>query len=108
VHDHGRTLVFWGEYPLKPPDIPSLPAHLVNGETHGHEFDGAFKAHGTREMVYVSTQAEERIFPDYFILPQSGRLHAGRGGSPPIPEAIRTISSDHGFRLRTASPLDGP
>jgi len=74
VHDHGRSVVFWGEYSLKPPDIPSLPARLVNGETYGHECDGAFKAHGIREMVYVSTQGEERMFPDYFILPQSGRL----------------------------------
>ncbi|MGO9254722.1 MAG: glycoside hydrolase family 20 zincin-like fold domain-containing protein [Bryobacteraceae bacterium] len=94
LHERGRTVVFWGEYPAKPEDIPSFPAHLVNGETYGHQFDAAFKAHGIREMVYVSTQGEEKMFPDYFILPAARKLHAGRGGSPRVQDAVRKIASD--------------
>ena len=95
LHDRGRTPIFWGEYPLKPSDIPSLPPYLVNGETYGRDFDGAFKAHGIREMVYVSTQGEEKLFPDYFILPEARKLHAGRGGSPRVQQASRKIATDN-------------
>jgi hexosaminidase len=98
LHDRGRTVVFWGELPMKPADIPSFPSHLVNGETYGHQFDAAFKAHGIREMIYVSTQGEEKLFPNYFILPADRRLHAGRAGAPAVPEAVqgavRKIASD--------------
>ncbi|HET7101757.1 MAG TPA: beta-N-acetylhexosaminidase, partial [Terriglobia bacterium] len=38
LHERGRTVVFWGEYPLVPGDIPSLPSYLVNGEVYGPEF----------------------------------------------------------------------
>jgi len=94
LHQRGRTVVFWGEYPAKPEDIPSFPSHLVNGETYGRQFDAAFKAHGIREMVYVSTQGEERMFPDYFPLPAARKLHAGRGGSPRVEDAVRKIATD--------------
>lgn len=94
LHDQSRTVVFWGEYPLTPDDIPSLPPHLVNGETYGRAFDAAFKARGIREMIYVSTQGEEKLFPDYFILPESEKLHAGRGGTPRVQDAVRKIASD--------------
>ena len=94
LHERGRTVLFWGEYPAKPEDISSFPAYLVNGETYGPQFDTAFKAHGIREMVYVSTQGEERMFPDYFILPGGRRLHAGRAGAPRIQEAMHKIATD--------------
>jgi len=35
LRERGRTAIFWGEYPLKPDDIPALPNHLVNGEVYG-------------------------------------------------------------------------
>src|SRR5205809_5322003 len=34
LHDKGRTVWIWGEYPLTPDDVPSLPSHIVNGEVH--------------------------------------------------------------------------
>jgi hypothetical protein len=94
LHDQGRTVVFWGEYPLTPADIPSLPPYLVNGETYGHAFDAAFKARGIREMIYTSTQGEEMLFPDYFVLPESERVHAGRAGTPRVEDGIRKIAAD--------------
>jgi hexosaminidase len=75
LHDRGRTVIFWGEYPLKPNDIPSLPPYLINGEVYGPEFDRAFHQRGIQQMIYTSTEDEENLFPDYFILPQSERLH---------------------------------
>lgn len=67
---------------------------MINGETYGGTFDPAFKSHGIREMVYVSTQGEERMFPDYFLLPATRRVHAGRSGVPRVQGAVRKIASD--------------
>src|SRR5262249_50961790 len=78
LHAQGRTVMFWGEFPMKPADIESFPSYMVNGETYGPEFDPVFRKHGIREMIYTSTQGEERLFPDYFALPSSRRLHPGR------------------------------
>ncbi|MGH9438836.1 MAG: beta-N-acetylhexosaminidase, partial [Terriglobia bacterium] len=69
LHDRGRTVVFWGEYPLKPSDIASLPSYLVNGEVYGPEYDPLFKAHGIRQMIYTSTEGVEPLFPNYYLLP---------------------------------------
>jgi hexosaminidase len=80
LHDRGRTVVFWGEYPLQPADIESLPRHLVNGETYGPRFDPLFAKHGIQSMIYTSTQGEERHFPDYVLLPADKQLHPRRSG----------------------------
>ncbi len=82
LHEHGRTVVFWGEYPLVPGDIPSLPSYLVNGEVYGPEFDRAFKAHGIKQMIFVSSQSGPNpLFPTYYVLPQSALLNPLRGGA---------------------------
>ncbi|MGI9071822.1 MAG: glycoside hydrolase family 20 zincin-like fold domain-containing protein [Bryobacteraceae bacterium] len=75
LHDHGRTVIFWGEYPLKPDDIGALPNYVVNGEMYGPQFDPVFRAHGIKQMIYTSTEGEEQLFPQYYILPSSERLH---------------------------------
>lgn len=75
LHQHGRTVIFWGEYPLKPDDIDSLPRYLINGELYGPSFDPVFRAHGIRQMIYTSTEGEEQLFPQYYILPAADRLH---------------------------------
>ena len=84
LHEHGRTVIFWGEYPMKPEDIDSLPPHLINGELYGPKFDPLFKAHGIRQMVYTSTEGEEQLFPEYYPLPPSLRLH-------PRPEGVGRV-----------------
>ena len=76
LHDRGRTVIFWGEYPLKPSDIPAIPQHLINGEVYGPAFDKAFRRQGIRQMIFTSVEGEEKLFPDYSILPQSERLHS--------------------------------
>ncbi len=80
LHERGRTVVFWGEHPMKPADVESVPAHLINGETGDADFNAACKARGIRQMIYTSTQGEEKLFPDYAILPDAGRLHPRKEG----------------------------
>jgi len=75
LHDHGRRVIFWGEYPLKPSDIPSLPSYLINGEVYGPEFDAAFRAHNIRQMIFTYPQADEQLFPNYYLLPESEHVN---------------------------------
>ena len=92
LHERGRTAIFWGEYPLKPDDIPALPTHLVNGEVYGPDFDPVFKKHGIRQLIYTSTQGVEPLFPDYYVLPGAERLHPGYGGEERVPGIFQQIS----------------
>lgn len=94
LHDRGRTVLFWGESPLKPDDIPALPNHLVNGETYGPKFDPAFKARGIRQLIYTSTQGEEPLFPNYYPLPASKRVHPASTDTGRVAEMFQKISSD--------------
>ena len=75
LHDHGRTVMFWGEEPLKPEDIPSLPSYLINGEVYGPEFDQAFRKQGIRQMIFTYTQADEQLFPNYYLLPSVDQVN---------------------------------
>src|SRR5581483_10328408 len=97
-HDHGRTVVIWGEFPLKPSDIAALPPWIVNGETYGPDFDPVYRARGIRQMIYTSTEGEEKLFPDYFLVPPSRNLHAERGGEPRVAGAVRQIQADSARR----------
>jgi hypothetical protein len=92
LHQRGRTVIFWGEYPMKPDDISALPPHLVNGEVYGPQFDPVFRAHGIRQMVYTSTEGEEQLFPQYYILPSSQRLHPGLPGPGRVQEMVEHAS----------------
>jgi hexosaminidase len=109
LHDRGRTVMFWGEYPLKPSDIPSLPSYMVNSEVYGPVFDKAFHQHGIQQMIFTSVEGEEKLFPDYSILPRSERVHGGDStdefeDNPSVPrlESItKSISFDYS-RLNTS------
>ncbi|MCJ7503464.1 MAG: beta-N-acetylhexosaminidase [Acidobacteriia bacterium] len=92
LHGRGRTVIFWGEYPLKPEDIPSLPKHLVDGEVYGPDFDPVFRKHGIRQMIYTATQGVEPLFPDYYVLPSPRRLHPRDDGTERVPGIFRQIS----------------
>ena len=94
LHKQGRTVMFWGEYPLVVSDIESLPPYLVNGEVYGPEFDPVFRKHGIKQMIYTSTQGEERLFPTYFGLPNSRRLHPGRTERDKVGEGYQKIALD--------------
>ena len=93
LHDRGRKVIFWGEYPLVPSDIPSLPSYMVNGEVYGPAFDSALKAHGIKQMIYTSTEGEELFFPNYYGLPESQLYNRVRIGDR-LEEMYRHISFD--------------
>ncbi|MGJ5813969.1 glycoside hydrolase family 20 zincin-like fold domain-containing protein [Paludibaculum fermentans] len=93
LHAQGRTVIFWGEYPLKPEDIAALPSHLVNGEVYGPRYDPVFRQRGIRQMLYTSTQGEERLFPNYFTMPNARLLHPAASQSERVSEGFREISS---------------
>ncbi len=65
LHKRGRTVIIWGEYPLTPSDIPSLPSHVVNG-VYDSEWALKFKEHRMRQFIYTYTQGEEPLFPSYY------------------------------------------
>lgn len=92
LHDRGRTVLFWGEYPLKSEDISSLPSHLINGEVYGPEFDSAYRKHGICQLIYTSTQGEEPLFPHYYVLPSNRRLHEKSPGNGRVADMFNLIS----------------
>jgi hypothetical protein len=94
LHEKGRKVVFWGEFPLKPGDLTSLPTHIVNGETYSPEHDPIYKKHGIRQTIYSSSQGEEPLFPTYFPLPAARRLHPGRAAPRRVYDTFQTISSN--------------
>ncbi|WP_229206934.1 glycoside hydrolase family 20 zincin-like fold domain-containing protein [Dyadobacter crusticola] len=67
LHEQGRTVLFWGEFPLRREDITALPSHLVNG-VYNKEIAADYKKHGIRQFVYTATQGAEPIFPNYYPL----------------------------------------
>jgi hexosaminidase len=94
LHKRGRTVVLIGEYPLRPGDIEALPPYLVNTVVGGPAFDPLYKARGIRQMLHTSTQGEERLFPNYFILPDSELLHKRqRQEIPKVQDGFEMISS---------------
>lgn len=101
LHDQGRNVIFWGEYPMKPSDLSSLPPYVINGEVYGPTYDKAFHQRGIRQMIFTSTEGEEKLFPDYFILPRSERLHGASNdefednpGVPRVDDIMKKISFD--------------
>ncbi|ACT92966.1 Glycoside hydrolase, family 20, catalytic core [Dyadobacter fermentans DSM 18053] len=65
LHEQGRTVLFWGEFPLRKEDITALPSHMVNG-VYNKSIAADYKKHGIRQFVYTATQGAEPIFPNYY------------------------------------------
>jgi hypothetical protein len=67
IHEKGRKVIIWGEYPLTAPDVNYLPSHIINGiNGNSKEFGSKFKNHGIRHLVFTSTQGVEPLFPEYY------------------------------------------
>ena len=64
ARSHSREVLFWGEYPpLLPEDVQFLPSYLMNAEMYNSTYDKQFRARGIRQMVFVSAQGSEPMFP---------------------------------------------
>ena len=101
LHDRGRNVIFWGEYPMKPSDLSALPPYVINGETYGRAYDKTYRQLGIRQMIFTSTEGEEKLFPNYFILPKRDRLHGtskdefeDNPGLPRVEDIMKKISFD--------------
>jgi len=82
LHDRGRQVIFWGEYPMVPEDIASVPTYMINGEVYGPTFDPVFKAHGNRQLIFTSTVGwKEYLFPNYYLLPEDEHIPGPPGGT---------------------------
>ena len=82
LHERGRQVIFWGELPMVPEDIASVPSYMINAEVYGPKFDPVFKAHGNRQLIFTSTNGwKEFLFPNYYLLPQDQHIPGAPGGA---------------------------
>jgi hexosaminidase len=79
LHDHGRTVIFWGEDPMQAEDIPLLPPWLINGEVYSPGYNKAFRAHGIRQMIYTNSQPDDPLFPFYYVLSPKEQVRREEG-----------------------------
>jgi N-acetyl-beta-hexosaminidase len=93
LREQGREVVFWGEYPLKPDDLPSLPRYIINGEVD-RQADRKYRELGIRQMIYTSIEGEEKLFPEYFALPANKLLHPRRSAHNEVVDAFGKIARD--------------
>ena len=76
LHEKGRKVIIWTEYPLTPSDINSLPSYIINGVYAGRfyakntddKWTPKFKENSMRQLIYTSTQGVEPLSPNYYIL----------------------------------------
>jgi len=75
LQDRNRKVIFWGEDPLQPQDIPLLPQGLINGEVYSPNYNNAFKANGIPQMIYTNSQPDDPLFPATTSLPARDEVH---------------------------------
>ncbi|MBI3683936.1 MAG: beta-N-acetylhexosaminidase [Acidobacteria bacterium] len=63
---HGRRMLAWIEYPLLPEHIKLLPSDIIDGVMGDPKYAETEKQKGMRQLIYVSMQGGEYLFPDYF------------------------------------------
>jgi hexosaminidase len=93
----GRKMLAWVEYPLLTEHIGLLPADIINGVLGG-DLDKikAENKRGIRQLVYVSMQGSELLFPDYLALESKHGLSQGH-----LVSAFNTFA----FSAQQANPL---
>jgi hexosaminidase len=75
LQSHGRKVIFWGEDPLQPGDIPLLPQGLINGEVYSSTYNKAFQLRNIPQMIYTNSQPDDPLFPGTTILPAQDEVH---------------------------------
>ncbi len=72
AHDHlaarGRRMLAWLEYPLLAKDVERIPADVIDGVDGDESFDAVEKRKDMRQLLYVSLQGAEFLFPDHFAI----------------------------------------
>ncbi|MHB1953792.1 MAG: glycoside hydrolase family 20 zincin-like fold domain-containing protein [Sulfobacillus sp.] len=100
LHARGRTPMFWGAFPLKPADVPSLPTYLL-ANIYGPDIDPLDQVFHQRDFQQILSakyinEGDSRMFPQYFVLPQSERLHSENYHDTPnvVDDIVNKISFD--------------
>ena len=75
LRDRNREVIFWGEDPLQPQDIPLLTDGLINGEVYSPVYNEAFRAAGIPQMIYTNSQPDDPLFPAAASLPSQDEVH---------------------------------
>jgi len=94
LHERGRTVVIWVEWPMLPGDVAALPDYVVDGVPGTREMNAAVAARRLRMMIYTPTQGEEAFFPDYFLQPASRCLHKAQTGHGRLSAGIEAITAN--------------
>jgi hypothetical protein len=82
-----RRMLAWVEYPVLPKHIPLLPPDLINAVLQNDPDQiRAEREKGIRQLIYVSLQGDELLFPDHLAQPSGPHPNRGR-----IEGAYRTI-----------------
>lgn len=66
LFEKGRTVMCWGEWPMRAEDVSRLPSGIVNGVYQNDEMSAAYARSGIRELIYCPIQGSRPLFPDYF------------------------------------------
>lgn len=99
LHARGRTVMFWGAFPLKPSDVVSLPSYLV-ANIYGPDLDQLDQVFHQRDFQQILSakyinEGESKMFPQYFVLPQVDRLHSRNKDAPSVvDDIVKKISFD--------------
>lgn len=75
LQSRNRKVIFWGEDPLQPQDIPLLPRGLINGEVYSPVYNKAFNQYGIPQMIYTNSQPDDPLFPVTASLSSQDEVH---------------------------------
>jgi hexosaminidase len=96
AHDHlaakGRRMLAWIEYPLLAEHLKLIPSDVIDGVMGEPEYLPIEKEKGMRQLIYVSTQGSEFLFPDNLAL-ESDLKDPPAAGSDDMLEFERGMSS---------------
>lgn len=87
-----RRMLAWLEYPLLAKHLKVIPPDVIDGVMGEAEYLPIEKAEGRRQLVYVSMQGAEFLFPDHLPLADELRDPAAPGANDPL-EFERGLSS---------------
>jgi hexosaminidase len=108
AHDHladqGRRMLAWLEYPLLPEHIQMIPSGVIDGVAGEPEFLPLEREKGMRQLIYVSMQGAEFLFPDHLGIDASLQDPPATGADDQL-EFERGIATGriHGASLQISS-----
>jgi hypothetical protein len=78
LKSRGRQALCWGEHPLRPQDVKTLPSGIINAVYQNPAMSAAYREQGIRELLYCPTQGARPLFPDYYSIETADGSKPGR------------------------------